>query len=70
MTNIEMSFDVEQDDIQPNIIDVIIQELAQFENLTVSVTGFQPSCELFRSISFYCLFMLLKCMIDYDTVVN
>ena len=46
VTNIEMSFDVEQNDVQQSVIDVIIQDLAQHEDTSVSITGFQPSCEL------------------------
>ena len=46
VTNIEMSFDVEQNDIQQSVIDIIIQDLAQHEDTSVSVTGFQPSCKL------------------------
>ena len=46
LTNIEMSFDVEQNDIQQSVIDIIMQDLAQHEDTSVSVTGFQPSCEL------------------------
>jgi len=48
VVNIEMSFDVEQNEqnvLQQNTIDMIIQNLSQFEHITISVTGFQPSCE-------------------------
>lgn len=45
VTSIEMSFDVEQSAIQQSIIDAIIQDLAQYEDTSISVTGFQPSCE-------------------------
>ena len=47
LANIEMSFDVEQDTLQQNIVDVIIQEfMTQFDHIAINVTGFQPSREL------------------------
>lgn len=47
MTDIEMSFSVEQTVLQQNIIDMIIQDfIAQFDYITTSVTGFHPNCEL------------------------
>jgi len=47
LANIEMSFDVEQNTLQQDIIDVIIQEfMTQFDHIAINITGFQPSREL------------------------
>ena len=46
VTDIEMSFDVEQNILQQNVIDMIMKSAAQFDYISISVTGFQPSCEL------------------------
>ena len=49
LANIEMSFDVEQNTLQQDIIDVIIQEyMTQFDHIAINVTGFQPSRELHK----------------------
>ena len=53
VTDIEMSFDVEQNVLQQSIIDAIPQDfITQFDYITVSVTGFQPSSELFLQLCF------------------
>ena len=50
-TDIEMSFDVEQIVLQQSIINVIINFIAQFDYITIiSVSGFQPNCELLLHI--------------------
>ena len=62
MTDIEMSFSVEQNVLQQNIIDMIHDFIAQFDYITISVTGFQPSCEL-RNYTIIICFTLYVCTV-------
>lgn len=54
-----MSFSVEQKNLQPNIINMITQNLTKFEDISISVTGYQPSCE-YMNINFKCFITFLS----------